>query len=51
MLKTKSKSNSGLALLLAGLFCLFGTQTLAQTVDESNPPEVELTGTPALLPI
>ena len=49
MLRTNLKSQVGLTVLVAGLVCLCGTQAVAQTPDEPDPPEVELTGTPGFI--
>ena len=49
MLKAKFKSYFGLAVLLVGLFCLCGTQAMAQPPAEPDPPEVEVSGTPPFI--
>ena len=49
MLKTEFKPYFGLAVLLAGLFCLCSAQAIAQPPAEPDPPEIEDTGTPLFI--
>ena len=51
MVRVSFKSNIILALLTAGLVCFCGTQATGQTPEEPEPPEVEVTATPAFITV